>query len=142
MLELLTPLPHVTGETCHEPAQCPHGPERKAVSNLASALTSIQPRVVDEMQSSKRQEKTVDVNDRLTRHEDALIDLAVVVSGGHLDHLASTRCHGSLSKRTGSIKRFTGRLRSGLPFEFLWSALLPIGRTASSHLGLSTLSAA
>jgi hypothetical protein len=31
----------------------------------------------------------MDVNDRLTRLEDALIDLAVVVSGGHLDHLAS-----------------------------------------------------
>ncbi len=30
----------------------------------------------------------MDVNDRLTRLEDALIDLAVVVSGGHLDHLA------------------------------------------------------
>jgi len=29
------------------------------------------------------------VNDRLTRLEDALIDLAVVVSGDHLDHLAS-----------------------------------------------------
>ena len=31
----------------------------------------------------------MDVNDRLTRLEDALIDLAVVVSEGHLDHLAS-----------------------------------------------------
>jgi hypothetical protein len=31
----------------------------------------------------------MDVNDRLTRLENALIDLAVVVSGGHLDHLAS-----------------------------------------------------
>jgi len=31
----------------------------------------------------------MDVNDRLTRLEDALIDLAVVVSGGHLDHLAA-----------------------------------------------------
>ena len=34
-------------------------------------------------------EAFMDVNDRLTRLEDALIDLAVVVSGGHLDHLAS-----------------------------------------------------
>ena len=31
----------------------------------------------------------MDVNDRLTRLEDALIDLAVIVSEGHLDHLAS-----------------------------------------------------
>lgn len=31
----------------------------------------------------------MDVNDRLIRLEDALIDLAVVVSGGHLDHLAA-----------------------------------------------------
>ena len=31
----------------------------------------------------------MDMNDRLTRLENALIDLAVVVSGGHLDHLAS-----------------------------------------------------
>jgi len=36
-----------------------------------------------------RMENFMDVNDRLTRLEDALIDLAVVVSGGHLDHLAS-----------------------------------------------------
>lgn len=31
----------------------------------------------------------MDVNDRITRLEDALIDLAVVVSVGHLDHLTS-----------------------------------------------------
>jgi hypothetical protein len=31
----------------------------------------------------------MEVNDRLTRLENALIDLAVVVSEGHLDHLAS-----------------------------------------------------
>jgi len=31
----------------------------------------------------------MDVNDRITRLEDALIDLAVVVSEGHLDHLAA-----------------------------------------------------
>ena len=31
----------------------------------------------------------MDVNDRLTRLEDALIDLAVVVTAGHLDHLTS-----------------------------------------------------
>ena len=31
----------------------------------------------------------MDVNDRLNRLEDALIDLAIVVSGGHLAHLGS-----------------------------------------------------
>lgn len=31
----------------------------------------------------------MDVNYRLSRLEDALIDLAVVVSGGHLSHLVS-----------------------------------------------------
>jgi hypothetical protein len=31
----------------------------------------------------------MDANDRLTRLEDALVDLAVVVSEGHLDHLAA-----------------------------------------------------
>jgi hypothetical protein len=36
-----------------------------------------------------RKEIFMDVNDRLTRLENALIDLAVVVSGGHLEHLAS-----------------------------------------------------
>jgi len=36
-----------------------------------------------------RTEIFMDVNDRLTRLENALIDLAVVVSGGHHDHLAA-----------------------------------------------------
>ena len=36
-----------------------------------------------------RMEIFMDVNDRITRLEDALIDLAVVVSEGHLDHLAA-----------------------------------------------------
>ena len=31
----------------------------------------------------------MDVNDRLSRTEDALIDLAIVVSGGHIAHLDS-----------------------------------------------------
>jgi hypothetical protein len=31
----------------------------------------------------------MDLNDRMARIEDALIDLAIVVSGGHLSHLVS-----------------------------------------------------
>jgi hypothetical protein len=36
-------------------------------------------------------------------------------------------------------QRPVGSRRAGLPFEFLWTALLTIGRTASTHLGLWTL---
>jgi len=31
----------------------------------------------------------MDLNDRITRLEDALVDLAIIVSGGHLSHLVS-----------------------------------------------------
>jgi hypothetical protein len=51
----------------------------------------------------------MDVNDRLTRLEDALIDLAVVVRGGHLTTLPQQTCPRLWSKRAGRFKRSTGR---------------------------------
>jgi len=50
----------------------------------------------------------MDVNDRLTRLEDALIDLAVVVSGGHLTTWPQPTCPRLWSKRAGSFKHSTG----------------------------------
>ena len=50
-----------------------------------------------------------DLNDRLTRVEDALIDLAVVVGEGHLDHLASANMSPVVVEAGGSFKRSTER---------------------------------
>jgi hypothetical protein len=48
----------------------------------------------------------VDPNDRLARLEDALIDLAVVVSGGHLAHLVSANISPDVVKAGKRLQAF------------------------------------
>ena len=46
------------------------------------------------------------MDDRLTRLEDALIDLAVVVSGGHLSHLVSANISADVVKAGQRFQAF------------------------------------
>jgi hypothetical protein len=46
------------------------------------------------------------MNDRITRLEDALIDLAVVVSGGHLAHLVSANISADVVRAGHKFQQF------------------------------------